>query len=294
MAGQGAWQQVLCEQNQSHETRKSLFIEAERLLGRPVVSYFTSFRYAVSIEDSDADMLQTVLQEMDLSKGLALIISSPGGSALAAERIITICRSYSITGGYWAIVPGKAKSAATMVCFGSDKIFMSPTSELGPVDPQIVTIEDDKPKWFSSYNLVKSYESLFNRATRAKGNLEPYLQQLQNYDEREIQEYKTGIELSKDISIRALSSGMMKEPSYNDIEKRIEIFLNPERRTKTHGRPIYHADASSCGLDIELFDMNTEAWKVVYELYIRTNNFVSTASSKCVESAEHSYCQRRA
>ncbi|GAH14065.1 unnamed protein product, partial [marine sediment metagenome] len=44
---------------------------------------------------------------MDLSKGLALIINSPGGSGLAAERIINVCRSYSGTEEFWAIVPNK-------------------------------------------------------------------------------------------------------------------------------------------------------------------------------------------
>jgi len=55
-------QQVLTEQNQGHETRKKLFIELEKNLGRPVVSYFTSFRFPVMIEDADADLLEGVLQ----------------------------------------------------------------------------------------------------------------------------------------------------------------------------------------------------------------------------------------
>ena len=166
------------------------------------------------------------------------------------------------------------------------------SSDLGPVDPQIVTIEDDKPKWFSLYNLVKSYEDLFDRAIKEKGNLEPYLLQLQNYDEREIQEYRTGIDLSKDISIRALASGMMTGISEKTIEKRIDIFLNPERRTKTHGRPIYSKDAASCKLNIVDMDVQSDLWKIIYELYIRTDNFVSTGASKCVESTEQAFFTR--
>lgn len=80
---------------------------------------------------------------MDLSKGLIIMINSPGGDGLAAERIINVCRSYSGTGEYQVIVPGKAKSAATMVCFGASAIYMSPTSELGPVDPQIVIVDNE-------------------------------------------------------------------------------------------------------------------------------------------------------
>lgn len=278
----------MTEQNQGHETRQGIFRALEQKLERPIVSFFTSFRYPVMMENADADMLEGVLQKMDLSNGLALLISSPGGDSLAAERIINVCRSYSKKNEYWSIVPGKAKSAATMVCFGSSKIIMGATSELGPIDPQLTLSEGGEVKRFSVYNIVESYDDLFSRAVKEKGNLQPYLQQLANYDEREIKEFRAALSLSEDIAIRTLFSGMMKDVSANDIQKKIEIFLTP-KRTKTHGRPIYKEEASTCGLKIESRDVKDEFWKLLYELYIRTNNFVSTKAAKCIESANHSF-----
>jgi ClpP class serine protease len=122
---------------------------------------------------------------MDLSKGLAIVINSPGGLGLAAERIIQACRAYSGTGEYWAIVPGKAKSAATMICLGAKKILMGPTSELGSIDPQI---QLETGEVCSAYNIIKSYEELFGEAVNTKGHIEPYLQQLKNYDRKLIEE----------------------------------------------------------------------------------------------------------
>ncbi len=192
---------VLNEQGQMHETRKVLFVSLEKELKRPVITFFTSFVHPVMIEDADADMLEGVLRKTDLSKGLALIISSPGGDGLTSERIINICRSYSGTKEYWVIVPGKAKSAATMICLGASKIIMGSSSELGPIDPQIAITEDNKVKRFSVYNIVESYNELFSKAVKEKGNLQPYLQQLSNYDEREIKEMKSAMALSEDIAI---------------------------------------------------------------------------------------------
>ncbi len=169
------FQQVMIEQNQGHETRRRIFVELEKELKRPVVSFFTSFSFPVMIENTDSDMLEGVLQKMDLSQGLILFISSPGGDGLAAERIINVCRSYSKTGEYWIIVPGKAKSAATMICFGASKIIMGATSELGPIDPQLATSKSGVVKRFSVYNVVESYDNLFSRAVKEKGNLQPYL-----------------------------------------------------------------------------------------------------------------------
>ncbi len=279
------YDRVLEEVGQGHSTRKELFDTLAAHLERPVVSFFTSFRYPVMIQDDDADMLEGVLQSLDLSNGLALVISSPGGDGLAAERIVNMCRAYSETGEFWAIVPGKAKSAATIVCFGASKITMGPTSELGPVDPQL----NEGQSVFSVYNLVASYEDLFQRAVEdTAGNMQPYLQQLEHYDEREIAEMRSAIELSKDIAARLLGSGMMSSKSGKVITNKIKMFLTPEQ-TKAHGRPIYRDEASKCGLNIERAEPDSDFWSAVYALYIRSNNLVQTAASKCIESAEHSY-----
>jgi len=277
------------ERNQSHDTRRFLFPKIEKILKRPLVSFFTSFNYPVSLDDDDVDILQGVLQKMDLSKGLAILINSPGGDGLAAERIINACRNFSKTGEYWVLVAGKAKSAATMVSFGASEILMSPTSELGPIDPQIIRKEDGKLKRFSAYNYLKSYKKLFLNATQTKGRIEPYLQQLHCYDERDIEEIRSAIELSNDIGIRALATGMMKKKTKQFIKKKIKIFLDPEVGPKVHGRAIYREEARKCGLNIRDVNYNSDLWKFIYELCIRTDTFVSTQVSKCIESAQYNF-----
>lgn len=279
---------IFNEQDQAHDTRKGHFVELERELGRPVVSFFTSFRYPVSIEDSDADLLEGTLQGLDLSRGFALVVSSPGGNGLAAERIVNICRSYSGTGEYWAVVPGKAKSAATMMCLGASRILMDPTAELGPIDPQFTMVKDGNSRRFSAVNVVESYDDLFARAVQETGNLEPYMQQLANYDEREIKEMRAEIELSEDIAVRSLAAGMMKGTPEGEIKGRIGTFLTLER-AKTHGRPIYAKEALQCGLNVEVVDVRSALWEKINELHLRTDYYVSTRVSKCVESRNHSF-----
>jgi ClpP class serine protease len=128
---------IMAERNQGQETRIPFFEKIEEILGIPIITFFTSFRFPVGIEDSDVDMLAGFLQMLDLSKGFALMINSPGGDGIAAERMINVAKNFSGTGEFVVIVPGKAKSAATMISLGASKIYMGPTSELGPIDPQI-------------------------------------------------------------------------------------------------------------------------------------------------------------
>ena len=158
---------------------------------------------------------------------------------------------------------------------------MSPSSELGPIDPQ--TRINGVP--VALWSIVESYNDLFNRAINETKNIEPYLQQLNNYDARIIKEYETAIELSKDVAIRALRSGMMKGKSENEILENISVFLTPEK-TKSLGRSILCDEAISCGLDVEIMPLDSNLWQCAYELYVRTHNYTVTKVSKCIETKQ--------
>ncbi len=285
------YKNILSEVHQDQSTRIPLFEGIQEIFeGRVLVTYFTSFRYPVEISDEDCDMLQNVLQGIDCSKGLVLMIDSPGGNGLVAERIVNICRAYSGTHDYWALVAGKAKSAATIISMGASKIIMSNASELGPVDPQIIMEENGSYKFFSAHNLVSGYERLFSEAKTASGPIEPYLQQLANYDDREITKYRSIIELADDISVKILKSGMLKNFSKNEIKKKIEIFLKPSAGTIAHSRPIYYDEVVACGLNVQNIDIDSKDWKLIYQLYCRTNWYVSNVVQKNIEAIGGSFC----
>jgi len=83
---------ILEETNQGHTTRADLYRQIEQEIGpgHRVLSFFTSFFWPVVISDGDADMVEEVLRTTLASAGdkLVLILNSPGGDPLAAERII--------------------------------------------------------------------------------------------------------------------------------------------------------------------------------------------------------------
>jgi hypothetical protein len=66
------YSQIMDERKQSHITRQKLYKQIGKKLGVPVISYVTSFRYPVMIDDSDADLLEGVLRKTDVSKGFGL------------------------------------------------------------------------------------------------------------------------------------------------------------------------------------------------------------------------------
>lgn len=267
------------EKTQSHATRLHLFDELADQMNRSVITFLTSFHRQGDMNDKDVEMLENVLRNQDLSKGLAILISSPGGMGLSAERMIRVLRTYSGTGEYWAIVPGKAKSAATMVCLGASKILMGPASELGPIDPQMY----HEGGYVSVHHAIDSYHNLFEAAVGGDGHLEPYMQQLAKFDATEISHLENERDLAADIAVRCLRTGMLSEMEPEKIKSEMKIFLNP-KISKTHGRPIFREEAKACGLNVEFCDHNSEDWNLIYELYVRSHECVGPATPKMIES----------
>lgn len=92
-----------------------------------------------------------------------LIIESPGGQAESAYRIACFLRQ--CCGGFVAIVPAYAKSAATLLALGADQIIMCPDAELGPLDVQI--FDPNREDLGSALNEVQALERLNAFALKA-------------------------------------------------------------------------------------------------------------------------------
>jgi ClpP class serine protease len=280
------WSRVGQEISQTWELRKGLIGRIEEKLQAKVIVYFTSFnKEQAMILDGDAEMIENILSVEHSGGGkVALILNSAGGSGLAAERIVNVCRAYS-NNDFEVIVPHMAKSAATLICFGCSCIRMSQTAELGPVDPQVKYITDDgKEDWISAEEYVSSYEDLIRTAISGKAKrVEALVQQLVRYDARYIEKLKSAQALSEGISIKLLKSGMMSQLTKAAIKKKIKDFLI-HKQTAAHGRMITMAEAKKCGLEIEEIELRSALWNLVWELYVRGSWAVSLGSSKILES----------
>ncbi len=98
------------------------------------------------IDDDVADALLLACVEGHIKKGqpIALLIDSDGGTGRGAYRIASILREHC--GGFIALVPRRAKSAATLLAFGADQVFLGCHAELGPIDAQYFILDQKEPK----------------------------------------------------------------------------------------------------------------------------------------------------
>jgi membrane-bound ClpP family serine protease len=108
--------------------------------GRNAILYYSGWLQKSNIDglhvnDADKNGLMTVIHKLDRSKGLDLILHTPGGDTAATESIVDYL--YSMFGNdIRAIVPQLAMSAGTMIACSCKEIIMGQQSSLGPIDPQ--------------------------------------------------------------------------------------------------------------------------------------------------------------
>ncbi len=158
---------------------------------------------------------------------------------------------------------------------------MGPTSELGPIDPQLVI----NRRRVSVYNVLTSYDQLFKRAVGTKGKIEPFLQQLSVYDPRYIEQLRQEMKLSETLAIDLLRDGMMRRRTKAQIRKCLLPFIDP-KQTLEHGRAIFREQAAKCGMNVGEIAVEDKIWPVVWDLHIRYEHVLQEQHAKMVESAD--------
>lgn len=114
-------------------------------------------------EDSQNAILGLTREDLAEGKPVALVIHSAGGDAHCGYRMARALQKHC--GGFTAVVPHRAKSAATLLALGADRIVLGRYGELGPLDTQITDLEDEDT--ISALDRVNALEELAEFAANA-------------------------------------------------------------------------------------------------------------------------------
>ncbi len=273
------------ETEQSRERRCELLRKLQDAVGCTVIAFFTSQTYPVAVDQTDADMLEDVLRQTSLQNGLCLVLDTPGGDGITAERIVRICRVYS-GNKFDVFVARRAKSAGTIIAMGSNRILMGETSALGRIDPQILIKEKNGTRsLIPAHVVVTSFDELLNRAKTSQVHAEIYHRQLNDYDPVQIELIRRQLKMTEDIAVRCLKQGMLTHVSKKEIKKRLIPFITPAI-TRAHARDIFFDEAQKAGLNIELVRHNSPIWILVSEFYALAWDFVTSNHCKLIESPD--------
>ena len=110
------------------------------ITGRNVIAYYSGWlksnNQEVSINENDKNAFMNAVFKMDRSKGVDLIVHTPGGNIAATESIVGYLKGL-FKNDMRAIIPQISMSAGTMIAMACKEIIMGKQSALGPIDPQM-------------------------------------------------------------------------------------------------------------------------------------------------------------
>ncbi|MBI4489409.1 MAG: hypothetical protein HY694_10020 [Deltaproteobacteria bacterium] len=252
----------------------------EKKVGRNIVVYHANMGHPASLMlDHDVEIFENILSTLERSRHqnkLDLLVHSPGGLPEVAAKFVRVARSYSSS--FRVVVPSTAMSAATLMAMGADQIVMSDTSKLGPIDPQMPTIDRTGRQFLRpAKSFIDAFSALINSAHEAIGKKQPaqaYLALLNNQDPSWIMECVRAQQATKKLAAELLKANMLKNKSDQEIEAVVGKFVAVGEEG-THGSPIFWDGAQAFGLDIHYEDKEGEVWKGVRELFVRLDRYVN-------------------
>lgn len=283
MAG---WDDILKELNetmsQSDFVRRKYLKKLSELTKRNTIAYYSAFLSRSNVPNTDINDLDmtgfmNALKGMDCSKGLDLILHTPGGSPAAAEAIISYLRK-KFNNDIRVIVPQIAMSAGTMMACAAKVIVMGNQSSLGPVDPQFNGIP--------AYNIQMEFEEAKRDLAENPQNVQYWAIKLQQYPAAFLKTAIDAIELSGTLLREWLSTCMFVGEDPSVIEQ-IIAKLNEHGDSKSHGRHFNIDFCRSIGLKIEALEDNNDfqdAVLSVHHAYMLT--FGGSDAVKIIESQE--------
>lgn len=282
------WNEVLIELNKEaalnaqDRVRRRYLSRLAEFTKRNVIAYYSGWlqkpnQYSTIMNDNDINGFMTTVHQSDRSKGLDLILHTPGGNLASVESIVDYLRKMFGT-NIRAVIPHLAMSAGTMMACSCKEILMGKHSYLGPIDPQF--------NGFSAEGVKEEFEKAIQEVKRDPGSLPIWREIIGKYHPTFIGDCEKAIEWSETIVNRWLESGMfLADKQANDKARKVVSFLSSHKDTLSHSRQIPIADCERCGLKVLELEKNNELQDLVLTVHHAfMHTFASTPATKIIEN----------
>jgi hypothetical protein len=217
-----------------------------------------------SISRDDTLGIVDLLYNVPKGSNIDLLLHTGGGNIDAAEKIVSMIRSRVGTGYLRVIVPDFAKSAGTLIALAADKIVMGDSSELGPVDPQIVLADGRGNRiQHSVISYLKAYKT--NSEALEANPADPVAKiMLEKLDPATLHLFQMVLDRARILAEKHLSR-WMKKPNYTAIA--CDLMDVDANRWQAHGQMIGWEDAQQIGLEVQYMPPEDAEWRAYWRLY---------------------------
>ncbi|MBL7119863.1 MAG: S49 family peptidase [Dehalococcoidia bacterium] len=250
---------------------------------RNVIAYYSGFLskpgiVGLEINDEDKNGFMMAVHRLDRSKGLDLILHTPGGSIAATQSIVNYLHKM-FGRDIRSIIPQIAMSAGTMVACSTKEIVMGTHSNIGPIDPHL----RDVP----AYGVILEFKRAFKEVKDDPTRIPIWQTIIGQYRPTFLSQCEDAIKWSNSF-VREQLRNVMFYRSRNKAYKAAKVVrkLTDYRvGRQSHERHLHYEDCLSAGLKvvpIESDDTLQDLVLTVHHCYM--HSLMNTASYKLIEN----------
>jgi hypothetical protein len=262
--------------------RREYLQKLHKHTGRNIIAYYSGWLSKPDIKESDIsdedkNGFMMAVHKLDRSKGLDLILHTPGGSMAATESLVDYL--YRMFGrNIRAIVPQIAMSAGTIVACSCQKILMARHSNLGPIDPHL----GGRP----AYGVIAEFKRALREIKRNRTAMAVWQPILAQYPPTFLSQCENAIKWANRFVREKLEQVMFSGQAKARMKAATVVRkLTDFKGNKTHSRHIHFDECKSIGLDVELIE-NDQALQdlvlTVHHCYM--HSLMNTPSFKIIEN----------
>lgn len=264
--------------------RREFLTNLHEYTGRNVVIYYSGWLQknmkelmsAMSLNDMDKNGFMTVLNGIDTSIGLDLILHTPGGEVAATESIIDYLKSKFTD--IRVIIPQLAMSGGTMIACSANIIIMGKQSSLGPVDPQINGIP--------AHGVKEEFETAHKEIKADQSKLAVWQFVLSKYNPAFLGECIKAVKWSETLLVDNLLDRMLQsDPNKTNTAETIKNELCNHSLSLSHSRHLSYQKCKDIGLVVNALEDDQKLQDLVLSIHHATMSTLSMSPAfKIIEN----------
>lgn len=230
-----------------HAVRSKYLDIMHQYTGRNIIAYYSAFLQKPSlnqtgIDDNDKNAFMQAVHGLDRSKGLDLILHTPGGNLAATESLVVYLKRM-FGNDIRAFIPQIAMSAGTMIALSTKEVVMGKQSNLGPIDPQY--------GGFSCAGIIEEFEKAVNAVKVNPASAAMWGIIIQKYHPTFIGECDKAIKWAEKMAKDWLADNMLRSLSVQQRKLTVNKIVNAlssHSKTFSHQRHIHMKELQDLGV----------------------------------------------
>lgn len=216
--------------------------------------------------DYSVNILEDLIFDASPDEDVHVLLATPGGDGEVALRMVRSvqarCKTLTVA------VLDKAKSAGTIFALGANHILMGPTSDLGPIDPQLVLDPRDPTSLISAKDVIAAVEAAQDAVQQKPETYPIHAALLATVNALHVQQARSALARTDDLMRDALAS--VRGRNTEEIERLFDALHEPLiEAPMSHAAVFGIEEAKRASLPVMEADPSGLQWRFLWRLWMK-------------------------